>query len=73
MGKDHLAEEKVLLIAGGKAELKIIGTDKAIWRQRGALIASSALEGRGRWAASWGGTERAPGGCHRPEGGDVGA
>lgn len=52
MGKDHLDEEKVLLIARGKMELKIIGTDKAIWRQRGALIASSAMEGRGRWAAS---------------------
>lgn len=32
MGKDHLDDEKMLLIAGGKTELKIIGTDKAIWR-----------------------------------------
>ena len=51
MGKDHLDEEKVLLIAWGKTELKIIGTDKAIWRRRGALIASSATEGCGWWAA----------------------
>lgn len=47
IGKDHLDDEKVLLIARGKTELKIIGTDKAIWRQRGALIASSAREGAG--------------------------
>lgn len=33
MGRDHLDEEKMLLIARGKAELKIIGTDKAIWRR----------------------------------------
>lgn len=48
MGKDHLDEAKVLLIAWGKMELKIIGTDKAIWRQRGALIASSAMRDAGR-------------------------
>lgn len=75
MGKDHLDEEKVLLIARGKTELKIIGTDKAIWRQRGALIASSVMEGHGPWAASLpraagrgGGTEPVTGaGHHQPE------
>lgn len=60
MGKDHLDEEKVLLIAEGKTELKIIGMDKAIWRQHSALIASSERKG-GAWVVGC----IPPGGCCR--------